>query len=49
MGPALERMVDLDEGGSRVHTEAYTQDLDVLFLGIFNLAPTQNNRLWVSL
>ena len=35
MGPALERMVDLDEGGSRVHTEAYTQDLDDLFLGIF--------------
>lgn len=51
MGPSLERMGDLDEGGRRVNTEAYTQDLDDLFLVIFynNHGPTQSMRLWVSL
>ena len=46
MGPSLERVVDMDEGGSRVHTEAYTQDLDDLFLGLFynNHEPTQNRK-----
>jgi hypothetical protein len=44
MGPSLERMGDVDEGGSRVHTEAYTQDLGELFFVIFynNHEPTQS-------